>query len=254
MTRNVQFKGGRNRPQPAKPALHYRSLKHPAPRPAPPASFDWVGAVPGEAWGMQGNDQYGDCTCAGVAHKRIGDVFVNQGKTLDVPVAATLKLYSAVTGFRADDPSTDQGALCQDVLAYWRKHGFQGEKIVAFAKVDISDPEMVKEAIATFGQVYTGFNVPDSAMDQFNQGEPWDVVRGSHIEGGHCVTIGAYDADGLTAVTWGALQKMTWKFFRTYFDEVWVIVTADMIDPKTGLDKYGLSLDALNEQFAALTA
>lgn len=254
MTRNVAFKGGRNRPQPAKPHLKYARLRHPAPRPAPPKSFDWVTAVPVGIWGMQGNDQYGDCTCAGVAHKRIGDVFVNQGRTLVVPTAQTLDLYSEVTGFSPNDPDSDQGALCQDVLNYWRKHGFAGEKIVAFAKVDISDENELKDAIATFGQVYTGFNVPDTAMDQFNQGAVWDVVLGSRIEGGHCVTVGAYDDQGLTAVTWGALQWMTWKFFRTYFDEVWVIVTEDMINPKTGLDKYGLSLDKLNEQFAALTA
>lgn len=256
MTRNVQFKGGRNRPQPAKPHLRYAKLRHPAPapRPKPPVSFDWVTPVPEDAWGMQGNDSVGDCTCAGVAHKRIGDCFVNQAKTLKVDASQTLKFYSAITGYSVDDPDSDQGALCQDVLNYWRKRGFLGEKIVAFAKVDISDENELKDAIATFGQVYCGFNVPDTAMDQFNQGQPWSVVRGSKIEGGHCVTLGAYDTDGLTAVTWGALQKLTWEFFRTYFDEVWVIVTQDMIDTKTGLDKYGLSLDALNEQFAALTA
>lgn len=249
----TNFKGGRNRPQPAKPHLKFARLVK-ADQPAPPAKFDWLTAVPEDIWGMQGNDAVGDCTCAGVAHKRIGDVFVNQGKTLKVTAATTLKFYSAITGYKPSDPDSDQGALCQDVLAYWLKHGFQGEKIFAFAKVDLSDEAEVKRAISTFGQVYCGFNVPGTAMDQFNEGKPWSVVKGSQIEGGHCVTIGAYDADTYTAVTWGATQKMTKGFFKTYFDEMWVIVTEDMIDAKSGLDKYGLSLAALKVDFAALTA
>lgn len=252
MPRNISFKGGRRPAEPARPHLKFGAYLA-ATLPAPPASADWLSPVPVGDWGMLANDRYGDCTCAGVGHKRIGDVYVNQGKILKVADKDALALYSAVTGFDPNDPNTDQGAVCQDVLDYWRKKGFLGEKIVAFAKVDLSSPTQVKQAITLFGQVYCGFNFPASAMDQFNAGARWDVVKGARIEGGHCVTIGAYDATELECVTWGKVQKLTWTFFRKYFDEAWVIVTPDMIDPKTGTDIAGFDLYTLGQDFSALT-
>jgi len=247
----LTFRSGRLPAQPARP--HLAAAAFLAAQPAPPASSDWLTPVPAANWGMLGNDQWGDCTCAGVGHKRIGDVYVNQDAVLTVTTADALTLYSAVTGFNPADPSTDQGAVCQDVLQYWQKNGFLNEKIVAFAKVNLANQTAVEQAIATFGQIYTGFNFPSSAMDQFNAGQQWDVVKGATIEGGHCVTIGAYDAAGLECVTWGATQRMTWAFFKKYFDEAWVIVTPDFVNAATGDDKLGVSLYQLGQDYAALT-
>lgn len=252
MATNITFRGGRLPSRPDQPHLRLGPLLHPR-LPDPPASADWLTPVPKAAWGMLGNDQVGDCTCAGVGHMRIGDVFVNQGATLKVSTEQTLAFYSAITGYTPSDPDSDQGAVCQDVLDYWRKRGFLGEKISAFAKVNVRDAREVRQAIQIFGQLYTGFQVPSSAMDQFNEGQPWDVVEDASIEGGHCVTVGAYDKDGLTAVTWGATQRMTWDFWDKYFDEAWVVVGPDDINPSSGLDARGLNLAALGSDFTALT-
>lgn len=248
----INFRGGRLPADPSRPHLELARLLHPE-LPAPPPSADWISTVPSGAWGMLGNDAVGDCTCAGVAHQRIGTVYTNQGETLAVTTAETLALYSAVTGYTPDDPSSDRGALCQTVLEYWRRHGFLGEKPVAFAKVDVSNADEVRQAISLVGQLYCGFDVPSSAMDQFDAGQPWDVVRGAQIEGGHCVTVGAYDADGLTCVTWGQTQRMTWRFFEKYFDEAWVVLGPDDINPATGEDRDKLNLAALEADFRALT-
>lgn len=250
------FRPGRLPAQPARAHLAASTVLDA--QPAPPASADWLGPVPASNWGMLGNDQWGDCTCAAVGHKRIGDVYVNQGRTLTVTTDDTLQLYSAATGFDPNaGPSgsnpTDQGAVCQDVLDYWLKNGFLGEEILAFAKVNLSNVAQVKQATALFGQIYCGFNFPASAMDQFNNGQPWTVVKGARIEGGHCVTIGAYDATGLECVTWGATQRMTWAFFEKYFDEAWVIVTPDFVDATSGNDALGQSLYQLGQEFALLT-
>jgi hypothetical protein len=251
------FRGGRRPAEPARPHLRLGTFL-PATLPAPPPSVDWLYPVPEAAWGVLGNDIWGDCTCAGVAHKRIGDVYINQRTVLKVTVADALAFYSAITGFDPNaGPSgsnpTDQGAVCQDVLDYWRKHGFLGEKILAFAKVDPANLDEVKQAISLFGQIYVGINFPGSAMDQFNAGETWDVVRGARLEGGHCITIGAYDETGLECVTWGKVQRMTWAFFKKYVEEAWVIFGPDSVDPKTGVGAAGFDLAAFGQTFAALT-
>lgn len=96
---------------------------------------------------------------------------------------------------------------------------------------------------------------PPAAADWLSQvpAAAWGVVKGAKIEGGHCVTIGAYDADGLTVVTWGQTQRMTWRFFRKYFQEAWIVLGPDDIDPKSGKDRDGLDLAALEADFRALT-
>lgn len=249
----IKFKGGRLPAQPARPHLKLSAyLDHGKLAPAP-AAADWVSKVPASAWGMLANDQIGDCTCAGVAHKRIGDVYANRDEILQVTAEDTVELYEQAAGYVPGDPSTDQGSTCQTVLEYWRKHGFLGEKPVAFAKVDISSVAEIKQAIAVLGQLYCGLRVPQSAEDQTNAGEPWTVVPGSPILGGHCVTVGAYDADGLTCVTWGQLQQMDWEFFAEYFDEAWAIVGEDFVAANTGKDIQGLSLFQLGQDFSALT-
>src|SRR5262249_25497722 len=151
-TMPTTFRGGRLPAQPARP--HLKFAAYTAAPAAPPASSDWLSPVPAADWGMLANDQWGGCTCAGVGHKRIGDVYVTQEhKVLAVADSDALAFYSAITGFDPNagppgDNPTDQGAVCQDVLDYWRKHGFLGETIVAFAKIDISNLTELKQAIS----------------------------------------------------------------------------------------------------------
>jgi hypothetical protein len=177
-------------------------------------------------------------------------VWANQGIVLVVTEDDAIKFYENF-GYDPRDPNSDQGAMCQDVLEFWQKHGFNGEKILAFAKVNIADDLEVKTAINLFGQLYTGFDVPDSAETQFGNGEAWDVVPGSHSVGGHCVTVGAYDAAGFIAVTWGKLQRLTNRFFRKYFDEAWVVFGPDFF--KGGVDRQGVTRAQLEHYFSLMT-
>jgi hypothetical protein len=255
----VTFRGGRLPAQPARPHLKYAAIMPAHRRPAPPDASDWISTVPADLWGMLGNDEWGDCAWAGLAHDRIGDVWANQSRRLDVRVDDVLAAYSAVTGFDPDAGApganpTDRGTVLQDALKWWQRTGFLGVKIAVYAKLDVSDLDEVKSAIDTFGQIYTGLNVPTTAMAQFDAGQPWDVVRGARTEGGHCVTVGAYDPTGLSAVTWGKVQRMTWAFWRHYFDEAWVTLSSDDIDPDTGRGARGLDLPTLRSKFTDLTS
>jgi hypothetical protein len=199
------------------------------------------------------NDSIGDCTCAAVGHLLQGWTAYSTGKALTVADSDVLGLYENVTGYNPQDPSTDQGAYVQDVLGYWRKNGVAGHKITAYASVKVSNMTLIKQAISLFGAVDIGFNFPASAMTQFNQGKPWSVVSGSKVEGGHCVTVVGYKANGnLVCVTWGALQEMTPSFFAKYVDEAWAIITPDWLDAN-GHTPQGIDLYTLGQDFAVLT-
>jgi hypothetical protein len=203
---------------------------------------------------MLGNDSLGDCVPAGIGHTFEQDSDYATGTEDVVTDAETISLYSAITGYNPNDPNSDQGTLMQDAMTYWRKTGAFGRKIAAFASVQTDDFNQVENAVNQFGQVLIGFNFPDSAMDQFNAGQPWTVVSGSPLDGGHCVVLVGYDADWLYVVTWGAVQKMDRAFWSQYVDEAWVVVTQDTINAQ-GANAYGgiIDLAALGDAFADLT-
>ncbi|MCX4750889.1 hypothetical protein OG455_41145 [Kitasatospora sp. NBC_01287] len=247
----LTFRGGRLPAQPARPQLRLRDYLTAGTVPPAPTTADWQSRV--TSWPMYLNDQIGDCTCAAVGHMIQAETTYGQGTTVTVADQDILTTYEKVSGYNPADPSTDQGAVIQDVLAYWQKTGIAGHKILAYASVDVGNPAEIRAAIDLFGSVDVGFNFPASAMTQFNAGQPWDVVKGSKIEGGHSVPVGAYAADGtLTCVTWGAVQKLTAAFWSTYVDEAWVVITQDWLSAK-GLDPQGINLYQLGQDFAALT-
>lgn len=237
--------------QPARPHLRLSAGITTA-LPTPPASvmYDEVAD-----WGMEGNDAVGDCVEAYIAHAVEQITRYVSGTERAVTSGETIALYSSITGYDPRSPATDQGTNMQDALTYWRKIGvFGGHKIAAFAAVNLTDWREIENAVNWFGHVTIGFNFPDSAMTQFNDGEPWTVVAGSPVDGGHCVMLIGYDADWLYVVTWGRVQKMDRKFWAVYVDEAWVPVTQETITTQGGNAFGGLvDLAALGQAFAALT-
>jgi hypothetical protein len=223
----------------------------------PPASVDWYSKVDANTWGMDGNDDVGDCTCAEVDHSTKARQVAAGNTEVRSSAAEVLAAYSAVTGYNPSDPSSDQGAVMQDVRDYWRKHGItlggNLDKITLFAAVDHADLTLIKWCVARFGAVALGFNFPASAMGQFNAGRPWDVVPRSPLEGGHAVSMIGYDATYAYVVTWGQVQKMTWAFFRAYVEEAWTDISTDWVNSQSGQDPLGEVAYALGQQFQTVT-
>ena len=220
----------------------------------PPASADWTTGVPASALGMLGNDAVGDCVCAGAFHAQQlieGDA---QGVQTSFSTNDALAMYTAISGYNPRNPNTDVGATLISGLQYWQKTGLDGYKLAAYAQIDASNVALVQSCIAYFGVVYAGLNVPSSAMDQFDAGQPWSVVSRSRIEGGHCVPLVGYDtaAGTFTCVTWGAYQKLTTDFYTRYFDETWSVVDDDW-ESKSGRTPSGLDGATANADFQALT-
>lgn len=217
----------------------------------PHRTFAWEYDVPN--WPMMMNDQIGDCTCACAGHMVENWTVRTYG--LAVPSDQDiLTAYSAVSGY---DPTTgvnDNGAAITDVLAYWENPGIAGHKILAWAEVDTTNLVNVKQAISLFGGLDIGFNVPQSAMDEFGAGLPWNGTIDQNIVGGHSVPVFSYGSLGCTCVTWGKLQRMSWAFWNTYVDEAYACVTQDFITAANTSPIWGLDLATLNSDLQALKA
>lgn len=222
--------------------------------PAPPTVQDWFSALPAN-WGMAMNDKLGCCTIADTVHQSMQTEFYGQNKTISVSDDDVVKAYSAVSGYKPGDSSTDNGAVIQDVLNYWRTTGVGGYKIEAFAQIDASNLDLVKLCVSIFGAVDIGFNFPSSAMDQFDSGKTWTPVKNARSEGGHCVPIVGYDATTLTCVTWGRTQKMDLAFWKKYVQpekDVWVAIDTDWLR-KVGTSPSGLDVATLNADYLSIT-
>jgi len=247
----VTRKLGKLPAQPGRPQL--RLADYTSTIPSPPTSVTWFDLV--RQWPMFLNDQLGDCVEAAMGHAVEQITMYGQGQLVTVSDSDIQASYTSITGYDPSDPSTDQGTYMQDAMAWWRKTGLISHKIEAYASVTPSNLNLLKNCVNFFGSVPIGFNFPSSAMDQFDDGEPWDVVDGAALEGGHCVLVVGYDTDFLYVVTWGRVQKMTWRFYQKYTDEVWVVIDDEMVNKLTHASGFGGAIDlhTMGEDFSSLT-
>jgi len=246
------FKLGRLPADPTTPKLKLASFLTAPVAPVYPENRDWLSQV--SHWPMYLNDRIGDCTCATVGH--LIQVFNKYGQKLDVQVTDNdvLNAYVAVSGYDPATGDNDNGAVVQDVLNYWRKSGVGGHKILAFAQVDFNNPDELRQAVNIFGNIYLGIDFPNTAMDQFDNDEPWDVVSGAYSEGGHAINAGYYDvSDGMwKIITWGKVQPMTQAFFDRYVEEAWVVISQEWLDAQ-GRNPEGIDMATLGEEFTRIT-
>lgn len=183
-----------------------------------------------DSWGIMLNDQLGDCTIAGPGHM-IQAWTAKGGREITVPDSAILKGYEDFDGYVEGDESTDQGGDILTVCDDWQKYGIGGHKITSHAEVNMTQMRW-QQSIYIFGALNTGVWLPVSAQEQ--TGATWDIVgdgetgdsaKGSW--GGHCVAVVGYDLEGVTVVTWGDLQRVTWRFVMWYFDEARACLSPD---------------------------
>jgi hypothetical protein len=215
--------------------------------PVPPTSV----AVPAVVtWGMDGNNQYGDCTIAGADHCIAAwDLEVKEADPVATDAADVLQ-YKAITGCVTPGDSRDTGLVLSDVLKLWSTKGlFGGNEIAGYAPVRHQAILDMHQAIAAYGAAYVGVALPQSAEDQFGAGPPWTLV-GDQPVGGHCVAFVGYDPEWMYAVTWGGVVKVSWAWWAYYGQEAWAIIPQAFVEAGKGPD---LNLAQLKADIGTLT-
>ncbi len=239
-----------------KPALKLSDYIH-AELANPPAAISRP--HPGFQWGMLANDKIGDCVIAMMLHS-IEDFHLDAGTP---PPAFTdadaISIYSAITGYNPNDPSSDRGTDEGAAMRYWEHPGLQStdngsHTIVATVAVDPSNLNECRIAIDEFIDLQIGIALPISA-----QGETeWTVVgdgKTGHSApgswGGHGIPYREYDAATFKCVTWGAELLLTVPFHQDYAQEAHVVVTQEMLN-KQGVGPSGVAWDELIADIKAL--
>ena len=215
-----------------------------------------VKSRPVRAWerdivlGMLGNDRIGLCTVAAMYHLRMTQRSVARaGSPLIVTDAEAISDYSAITGYDGTE-ATDNGAVCLDVINWYKAKGI----ILGAASVDVQNIEMVKAVIDIFGGIYTGFTVPQSMVDELNQGiDPTFkfLSNDKPTNEGHCVNWEGYGSIGSALDSWGKVYRTVWEFWQQWVTEAYAIVTPDWIKA-SGVSPSGLDLNGLIEDLSAV--
>lgn len=194
-----------------------------------PDAYDVDASYQNLIYPMFANDVYGCCVISGRAHQTLRFELKEQSKLLSISDKDVIDEYLRQTG------GEDTGLVVSSSLREWRKTGWligvDRYFSRAYARIDHRSHRQVRIAIFADTGVGIGMSIPQSAMDQFDKGQPWDVVDddGGSL-GGHYVYLPAYDQGTFTCVTWGRRQKMTTAFFTKYVDEAWCVF--DALDTK----------------------
>jgi hypothetical protein len=205
-----------------------------------------------------GNDRAGDCVFAGAAHEHMLWTLMSGGPRAHFTTRDVFSDYSAVTGFNPLVPATDQGTDVQQACAYRQKTGIIDttgirHKIDAYAALRASDLDQLAQAVWIFGAAGVGVQFPASAEGQFNTNQPWSVVPGDKVNGGHYVPCVGRLANGNFAfITWGRLQEATPPWVKAYMDEGVAFLSHEVINNSTKVSPENFDLDLLNSYIARI--
>jgi hypothetical protein len=183
------------------------------------------------------NPPLNNCVIAGRAHQTLRFEIAEQGVLIDITDQDVKREFEKQIVGRSTNDIEVLGSL-----KLWRTGGWdaagQHFKIKAFSKIDPIEPEKIKRAIRINLGVGLGFFLPESAITQFQAGEPWDATQEKAAPRGHYVYVPGYTKYGPVCVTWGKKQQMSWAFVDKYCDEAWAIIDAiDTPEKKRNLDE-----------------
>ena len=148
--------------------------------------------------------------------------------------------------------------MISDVLTYMQNVGMAGSKLTAVGNVDPANVRHVQQALAYLLGGDCGLELPLTAQDQLDAGQPWDVTgctwlgRGRpNSWGGHSALAVDFDANYVYFATWARIQPATWAWFATYCDEFHVGSAPDEFGPD-GTNAAGLALPKIRRTWRLL--
>ncbi|MDE2101161.1 MAG: hypothetical protein KGL39_28190 [Patescibacteria group bacterium] len=232
----MPFKLGRN-PRMYDPRIPHLSALMSGQPPTPvPKPVDYSKGMATNLGAML-NDLLGDCTCAGWGHAVQVWTFNTTGTMLTLPNSDIEDLYEMM-GYVPGNPSTDQGAIEQLVLATLLQIGLAGHKLTGYIEVDVRSMDDIKRTIDWCGVAYIGFLVPNYIKTLMTPGAIWGVPGEAGIPldadtrlcGGHCVIwVGFDENDFLITNSWGSWYKMTPAFRARFVDEVYGLIDSEWV-------------------------
>ncbi|MCW4590444.1 hypothetical protein NO263_07615 [Gluconacetobacter entanii] len=209
---------------------------------------------------MLGNDVLGDCTSAALGNHARATAALG-GFQVDVTTAQAEAFYSLSTGYVPGDPRTDNGGVEVDVLTTAMRDGYAVTNQTLFpiwGSADPGDLNGLRNIMAGMSAGYIAVQFADADLWEDENGNLAPVLdtdipasRGDpnpNPKNGHAPLIWGYagtdDTDICDLITWGTLQKVTWRWIKSRIMEVHAIAWRQLM-PATGLAPTGQDWEAL---------
>lgn len=177
--------------------------------PVLPEKVEWTPKAMDSIKRVYLNNQYGCCVISSLWH------IVGLWTGNDLGAALTGPDSEVLATYRIWNPRGDNGCDISVVNNYWRDHGvtINGKihKIDGYVSVDTTKPDLVKAALAIFGNIKLGIDLPG---EWENNNTTWDVTN-SRVVGGHDVPAFDFSPAGVVISTWGGLRTITWAAFTS---------------------------------------
>lgn len=252
---NPNLKFGRRAPQNA-PAITFSSIFKGA-LPAFPPSYDSIEGWTG--WEMLGNDRIGDCVAVSFATERR----ILSNKAEYPTLAQVIEFYqtqnpdfdpNGTAETNGPGSQYDRGMSIQTAIeTLVNQGGPDGVKAVAFARVDHTNLDEIKAALAFFRTVWLGVNVTGDNQSEFPS-RVWTPT--GQVEGGHSIILTGYDPEKLKMETWAAEAFLSNDYMTSPtadqggpgVEEAWVVIWPEHLANLTA-DQ----IEALKAEYLAIT-
>lgn len=235
--------------------------------PTHPSYVDYLAQLNG-GWQMLGNDEAGDCVSVTWANYRRLVTGVLFGHPFYPTQDQVWQFYrtqnprfdpNGSSELNGPGSSADNGMDIQTALETLHQYGGpDGTKAFAFARVDVSNADECKAAIAICGALWTGINVYTNNQDEFSQGVPWDFDTTSPLDGGHSVLTGGYGTSTTEKIggdekfiTWAAETGFTDNYWSHAVEEAWAVIWPEQLGTRSF--EQGINGAALKAAYQQIT-
>ena len=185
------------------------------------------------AWGMLGNDDYGDCVPAALFH--IDESLYLRRALNPYPYQApeALALYFAANGV-APGPagsSSDQGTDPAVAMAYWQSKGLPGHKLAGWGALPPTSPN-IRRAVWEFGAVLFCVALPDNWQSQVDASgvAHWRGTQTPDQNEGHGICVNGFTPDLFRLVSWGQEGDADDPWAASCLEQVYVPLSTDALN------------------------
>lgn len=207
----------------------------------------------GRPWQILGNDRYGDCAWAALAH---GGMIIGHVERHNINPTAddVVRRYLAYTG------GPDTGTDPDEMLSIARREPLFGSPAIrAYLSIDPANARVdVPFVDYVFGTAYLAFALPTAIEDKWGSWPVppagWQVAADwePYSWGGHMVMSNGFTTRGVKIVTWGKADWLVpWKFCEAYLVGVWGVITPAWLNANRRSPQ-GLDVPRLDRELARL--
>lgn len=175
--------------------------------------------------GMYGNDRLSNCSSVAIANGINGIASLLWGTNAHLkPIITTSNVvyfYSQSTGYDPSNPLSDKGADADKVATFAARQGYPTHGTYLFpavGEIDHTSLQALRDGVNAFGvlNLGVGLSINDTTNEIWDTGVTPNDRIGSY--GWHLLNLwswsGIKDDDLVEVLTFGRVQKVTWRWIR----------------------------------------